>query len=305
MADRRSRATDRDLERALRTVADAIAYPPTPDLAATVRGRIAAPPARRAVFGPTPVTRRRLAFALIALLLLLGAVLGAIAPAREGIARRLGLANVQIVQVTAVPTPTLPATAPPTPTVAPATTATTTATTPGSTATSPPLPTPTVPPLRAQIGTPTMLTAVQAQSPFPIRVPSTPELAAPDEVYTDPITGGRVSLLYAARPGLPAIPGTDVGLLVQEFRGGISSGIFQKGVPATSRVESVAVDGVQGYWIEGGLRALAYTDASGNGRYEETRYAGNTLIWEKDGIIYRLEANLPKDAAVRIAASLR
>lgn len=304
MADPRPRLTDRDLERALRAVADEIAYPPTPDLAATVRGRIAAAPAPRRRRWTAP-TARRFAFVAVLLLILLGAVLGALAPVREGIARRLGLENIAIVQVTAVPTPTPPPTAPPTPTAAPTTTATAASTATGPAATPTPFPTPTVPPLRAQIGTPTTLAAARAQSPFPIRTPSAPELAAPDEVYADPTTGGRVSLLYAARPGLPAIPGTDVGLLLQEFRGGIASGIFQKGVPATSRVEPVAVDGVQGYWIEGGLRALAYTDASGNGRYEETRYAGNTLIWEKNGVVYRLESSLPKDDAVRIASTFR
>lgn len=292
MADRSPPATDRDLERALRAVSRAIVYPPTPDLTATVRGRIATRPARR-----PPATRRRLAFALLTLLLLLGAALAALAPTRAGIARRLGLENLHILQVTAVP--------PPTPLSRPPTATPTTADTPTGVLSAPTaIATPTTSPLRTLLGTPTTLAAAQAQSSFPIRVPVAPGFAAPDDVYRDPSAGGRVSLLYTARPGLPALPGTDIGLLIQQFRGGISAGIFQKGVPATARIEPVAVDGVQGYWIEGGLRALAYTDASGNGRYEETRFAGNTLIWERDGIVYRLESNLPMEEAVRIATAL-
>ena len=92
---------------------------------------------------------------------------------------------------------------------------------------------------------------------------------------------------------------------MQEFRGGIQAGIFQKGVPPGSSVEPVMVNGVQGYWIVGGMRAFAYTDANGVFQYEDVRSAGNTLLWEQGGIVYRLESSLSKDAAVRIAASVR
>src|SRR4051794_971713 len=101
MAESRPRFTDADLDRALRAVADEIAWPPTPDLAPIVRQQIAVRTTRsRPWWLPVPATRRRLAIAIILLLFLLGAVLGAIPPVRTGIARRLGLENVQIVNVT-------------------------------------------------------------------------------------------------------------------------------------------------------------------------------------------------------------
>jgi hypothetical protein len=304
MAERIRQFADPELERALRALGTNLAYPPTPDVAPTVRGRIAARPARpRLWWMPSPAARRRLAVALV--LLLVGAViLGALPPVRRGVARRLGLDNVAIVNVTTVPTPS------PTPAPLPTVTAMPTPTPPGI-ATPGARPTTPTPPLnglldRAAFGTQTTLTEAQSRAPFAIRTPGLPEYRVPDEVYTrTPPPGGRVSLLYAARADLPAIAGTDIGLLVQEFRGGIQAGLFQKGVPSGSRVEPVLIDGVQGYWIEGGLRAFGYTDANGVVQFEETRGAGNTLLWERDGVVYRLECSLPQADAVRIAASLR
>ena len=304
MAEQSQQFTDPELEAALRALGAAIAYPPTPDVAADVRERIAARTGarRRARAGwlPSPTARRRLT-AIVALLLILALLLGALPPVRKGVARRLGLPNVAIVNVTAVPTPTL---TPPTATAPPATAA----------AAAPIVPTPrpssaTPPPnglsFRATLGTQTTLTEAQSRMPFAIETPGLPEFGAPDEVYTQiPPPGGRISLLYIARAELPAIAGTDVGLLVQEFRGGIDAGIFQKGVPAGVAVEPVTVNGVAGYWIAGGLRAFAYTDANGTFRYEDVRYAGNTLLWERDGVVYRLESALPKADALRIAASV-
>lgn len=307
MAERPQQFTDPALERTLRALGTEIAYPPTPDLAATVRQRIAAKPIRpRPWWLPTPATRRRFAVAL-ALLLILAVILGALPPVRKGVARRLGLANVEIVHVTAVPTPARAPTALPASTPIPNATS---IATPAGTATPTPAPTiaptPTPATLRGQLGTHTTLAEAQGRVPFAITAPTLPELGAPNEVYVqEPPPGGRVSLLYSARTDLPAIAGTDVGLVVQEFRGGIQAGLFQKGVPSGSSVEPVMVNGAQGYWIAGGLRYFGYTDASGVVRFEESRIAGNTLLWEQGGIVYRLESSLPKDAALRIATSVR
>ncbi len=306
MAERRPRLTDADLDRALRAMAEEIAWPPGPDLALAVRRRIAAQPARpRPWWLPAPAARRRLALAILLLLILLGAVLGAATPVRRGIARRLGLENVQIVNVTAVPTPTIAPTALP-PAATPASTATGSASPPAPTTTPTTAPTPTAASPRANLGAPTTLTEAQARVPYTIRMPGLPEYAAPDEVYLrDPPVGGRVSLLYRARPDLPPIAGSDVGLLIQQFRGGIDAGIFQKGVGPGSQVMPVAVNGATGYWITGGLRAFAYTDANGVFQYEEIRGAGNTLLWQENGVVYRLETALPQADALRIASSLR
>jgi hypothetical protein len=303
MAEQLQQFTDPEMEAALRQLGAEIAYPPTPDIAVAVRQRIAAQPARPHPWWlPSPTTRRRLTFAL-ALLIALALLLGAIPPVRKGVARRLGLSNVEIVNVTAVPTPTsLPPTATPAAAATPARLV--------ATDVPPTLPaTATIPAngliLRAGLGDRTTLTEAQSRLPFVLQTPALPELGTPDEVYVRvPPPGGRVSLIYDARAGLPTIAGSDITLLVQEFRGGIDQGIFQKGVPSGSRVEPVTVNGTQGYWIEGGLRAIAYTDANGAFQFEEIRGAGNTLLWQRDDVVYRLESALPKADALRIAASV-
>ncbi len=286
MAEHEQQFTDPALERALRDLGGALAYPPTPDLGTSVRTQIATQPAPRGRWLlPTPPTGRRFA-TVLALLLIVALLLGALPPVRKGVARRLGLSNVEIIVVTAVPTIVSAPTAPP---IGVAT----------------PPPTPDNRNARAELGVEVTLPEAQARVAFTVGVPDLPDYRTPDAIYTgQPPTGGRVSLVYTARPGLPAIAGTDIGMLVQEFRGGLGGGLFQKGIPASSHIEPVTINGVPGYWIEGGLRAFAYQEPSGNVQFEQTRIAGNTLLWEQGGIVYRLESLLPKDDALRIAARI-
>ncbi len=290
MAERPQQFTDPALEQALRSLGTEIAYPPTPEIATRVRQRIAAQPAPpRPWWLASPAMRRRLTIAL-SLLIIITLALGALPPVRKGVARRLGLANVEIIAITAVPSP------PPRPTALPAATPATAQTTP----------TPDTKIARAGLGTQITGADWQARVPFTVRAPGLPEFGTPDEIYVgQPPPGGRVSLVYRARADLPGIADTDIGLLLQEFRGGIEAGSFGKGVPAGSRVEPVTINGVPGYWIEGGLRFFIYRDVNGVTQTETTRVAGNTLLWERDGVVYRLESSLPKDAAVRIAESVR
>ena len=74
--------------------------------------------------------------------------------------------------------------------------------------------------------------------------------------------------------------------------------------PGTS-VEFVTVDGEPGYWLTGEPHVFAFVDAAGAFRPETVRLAGNTLVWERDELTLRLEANVPKQRALRIARSVR
>jgi hypothetical protein len=117
-------------------------------------------------------------------------------------------------------------------------------------------------------------------------------------------TGGRVDLVYRARPGLPASPFTDVGLLITEFQGEPTPEFLKK-VTAMGVVEQVTVGGEPGYWFSGEPHFFTYRDAAGNLREEQTRLAGNTLIWQRGDLTLRLEGELPKEEAIRIAESMR
>jgi len=289
MADRRRRTNNDDLARRLHDLGGALEYPDTPDSVLPVRERIAAGP-RRARPPHAPIRWQRvLAFTLIALTLL-GALLGAFPSTRRAIAGRLGLRNVALV-VTAVPIPT--ATVPPS---ALPTSAASATSLPASVTRSA---------LERQLGTPATLTDARSQVDFLLQIPTAPGYGTPDAVYVGPPPpGGRIALVYRSRPGQPAIPDTDIGVLLTEFRGGLDAGLFTKGIPSAASIEMVQVGDIPGYWIAGGIRLFLYKDASGAVVQDTIRTAGNTLLWERDGVVYRLETTLSRDEALRVAASL-
>src|SRR5687767_5628793 len=96
-----------DLERALSDLAPQIAFPPTPDLAGTIRSHIAAHPApqRPSWQWPALLQPRRMAIAFLALLVVFGAVLVFSPGLRTSIAKRLGVHGIEIIFVEETPTP--------------------------------------------------------------------------------------------------------------------------------------------------------------------------------------------------------
>lgn len=79
-----------------------------------------------------------------------------------------------------------------------------------------------------------------------------------------------------------------------------------KGIP-TGGAEAEAVEGLGGeaYWLTG-LRIVQYENAAGGVIYESRRATDqNTLLWERDGFVFRIEGPLEKGAAVELAQSLR
>jgi hypothetical protein len=141
---------------------------------------------------------------------------------------------------------------------------------------------------------------------FPVLVPTAAGFQRPDAVFVNqrlPV-GGRVDLVYRARPGLPASPFTDAGLLVTQFRGQLTADFIKK-VVGMGVVEEVTVAGEPGYWFSGEPHFFTYRDAAGGITDERTRLAGNTLVWQRGEQTLRLEGQLSKEEALRIAASMR
>jgi hypothetical protein len=116
--------------------------------------------------------------------------------------------------------------------------------------------------------------------------------------------GGRVDLVWRARPGLPASGFTDAGLLITEFRGQTTPEFIKK-VAVAGQVEFLEVDGEPAYWFSGEPHFFTYRDSAGTFREEQTRLAGNTLIWQRGDLTLRLEGELSKEEAIRIAESMR
>jgi hypothetical protein len=292
MAERLISMSEPELERALVDLGRHIAYPPTPALAARVRQAIARRPARPASFWDTWLPRqRRLAYALVALIVLSGAVLAFSPEARTAVAERLGLRGVLISEIPAVPTPLPTAPAP----------AASPAASPAPPAAAPAAPSPTP---RLFLGQSTTLAEVRSRVTFQLPIPSL--LGEPDEVHlgsTPP--GGQVALVYYPRPDLPQASTTGIGLLISAFQGTVPSGGMGKGIPPGTRIEEVTVNGGKGYWIDCDPHTIFYLDNRGQGRTETTRLAGNVLLWEQNQLTIRIESALPKDEVLRIAASVQ
>jgi hypothetical protein len=288
--------SDAELEAALRDLGERLAYPATPDIAAAVRRRLAVPPPGRAPWprrlaawweGLSP--RRAFATAALALLLVGAVVLALIPTARETVAGWFGVRGIRIVLVDETPTPA------PSPTAPAATVAAT----------------PTAAPLgdNLLLGRRVTLAQAQAMVDFPIQVPETPLLGQPDEVYVREMPDGpMVTLLYYARPGLPAAAETGVGLLLVQFEAEEGSFWIEKQTTPANDVRPVPVGGVEGLWLGGSHYLMIAPDPAFGSRPRvptpEGRPAGNVLLWEDDGVTYRLESALTWPQAVDIAETL-
>lgn len=149
---------------------------------------------------------------------------------------------------------------------------------------------------RLGLGSPTTLTAAQADVQWKIAVPAS--LGQPAEVYYQaPPVGpsqGEVTLVYAS-------PTT---ILVTEARGKVEEQFFFKMLGPEAKVEQVTVSGRQGFWISGAPHGFVFVDSNGEYRTETFRLATNTLIFDDGGTIVRIEGDLTKAQAIAIAASL-
>ncbi len=134
-----------------------------------------------------------------------------------------------------------------------------------------------------------------------------PALGAPDEVYLEALPHGtQIGLVYRPRRGLPAVARTRIGLLLTEARGSFDNApLYGKGLEPGTRVEATQVNGAPAYWLTGRPHLFWYTDVTGSMTTERIRLAGNTLLWTRGGLIFRLESALSRAAALRIAASAR
>ena len=133
---------------------------------------------------------------------------------------------------------------------------------------------------------------------------SDPIFGAPDEIYLRRGGNGQVSFVYAPQPGLPAGP-TGQGALVTQFRGVLDTSFIGKGVGPGSKIENVRVGDAPALWIEGQAHLFFYRDGAGNILQETLRLAGNTLLWQREDSLMRLEAEVGRQRALEIAASFR
>ena len=114
---------------------------------------------------------------------------------------------------------------------------------------------------------------------------------APDRAYVNTnLPGGKVSLLW----GTPS----KVRLLLTEFRG---RAYIDKLLEPGTKVEKVEL-GALGVWLEG-PHVVGFRDRDGIFRESTARLVGNTLLWQQGDVTLRLEGDLSKEEALRIARS--
>lgn len=165
-----------------------------------------------------------------------------------------------------------------------------------------PTPTTTVRTLaNLDLGDETSFDDAQASVDFPIAAPS--GFGEPRVFVRTPPVGGAVSLVYPPGPGLPKTRETRVGLLITQFEARLDEGLLGKHLPTTAIVQPVEL-GDLGFWLEGAPHTVLFLDANGQIQEDSIRLAGNTLMWEDDGISYRLESSLELEEALEIARSM-
>jgi hypothetical protein len=125
-------------------------------------------------------------------------------------------------------------------------------------------------------------------------LPRMPNLGKPDEIYAGG-TSGKNGVVLVYRYGLPSLGGAGISLVLTETPGDVESAYLGGQSTVGSELERVSVDGDPGYWGSAGRIPSAM----------DPRLPSNVLLWEKGGYALRLEADLHKEHAIRIAESVR
>jgi hypothetical protein len=120
---------------------------------------------------------------------------------------------------------------------------------------------------------------------------------APDRVYLGP--RGTIWFLYGDLDSIRLLVAQTRRLSIDE------TFILKKVVGEGTRVEQVSVAGQQGYFLTGEPHAVLMIDQNGGIVEESARLARDVLIWEDDGVAFRLEGDFAKDEALEIAEALR
>jgi hypothetical protein len=136
---------------------------------------------------------------------------------------------------------------------------------------------------------------------FAVRMPAA--LGEPSAIYveTAPV---RVTIVYASVKGIPVSPQAGVSAIVVEFKGAIETQIMAKAIGPGTTLDAVPLGSGVAYYLAGQPHQFFFRDPAGNLQPETLRLAGNTLLWEESGVTYRLEAEVSRQEAVRIASTL-
>ena len=158
--------------------------------------------------------------------------------------------------------------------------------------------TPASPPFDpAELGAPVPLAALDDRAGFDVEIPVG---RAPDVAYVSSAGDGAVVLAWTPDDRSPALPGTPWGLVLVEIPEP-SDELLVKSVSAFEDTDEITLDGERASWIHA-PHALLVVTQEGDERFH---VEGNVLVWERDGVTYRLETPLGLEDARAIAGSMR
>jgi hypothetical protein len=154
------------------------------------------------------------------------------------------------------------------------------------------------------LGTPVPLTEARDGEPPRVLVPAS--LPEPETAFVEG-TGDRrmVTLAWRATGDQPVLPGTDLALTLTALAGSTEEQLLEKTLGPGTTIEPVVIGGDRGWWIAGTPHALFVLRPDGSMDQLPPRLAGDTLVFVRDGTLYRIETALGRDAALDVAASLR
>jgi hypothetical protein len=143
-----------------------------------------------------------------------------------------------------------------------------------------------------QLGERMSLEQARERAGFTVRVPTVEGLDDPPKVYYNQ-DSSQVAFLYGSEDE-PRL------LLTQaDARGAIEKLV---NLNVTERELVVVEPGYAGVWLYGEKHALFYPSTD---HEEPFRLVGNALVYEIDGVTLRIEAEIERDEALRIARSMR
>ena len=145
-----------------------------------------------------------------------------------------------------------------------------------------------------ELGTPTTLEAARRQVPGLLE-PRGDELGEPDAVFAERLKPGPPVTFVWGDPERPR-------LLLTQVRGSYH---FEKLVHGNQGgITLTEVGGEDAAWIEGEPHVVFYESGDGTGVLPG-RLARNTLVWSRGPVTLRLEGDLSREEAERIARSVR
>ncbi len=135
------------------------------------------------------------------------------------------------------------------------------------------------------------LQAARSVVDFPIGVPG--QVADAPRVTVDHrVPGGLVALDYPTFRVVEVASPPDVAEELARM------------IPAESQLRTVSIRGRTGMWITGTHHEISYFDRDGNVRRGATRPTGHVLLWEENGVTYRVEGFADEASAMQLATSI-